>query len=110
MQKNARTCARMPSAMNRSSARRRRRSALFPFRDTVCRDSKSRGQHGQGRIVGLLAAAVIVTAPSLARAHEQAVTVSYVEIADPDLGANPTTISWKADVAVDDVLRLPGLA
>jgi hydrogenase/urease accessory protein HupE len=58
----------------------------------------------------LLAAAVIVTVPSLARAHEQAVTVSYVEISDPDLGIAAPTISWKVDVAVDDVLRLPELA
>jgi hydrogenase/urease accessory protein HupE len=93
--------------MIRSSARIRRRTPLFPLPDTA-RDSRVGGRHGQGRNACLLAAALIVTIPSPARAHERAVTVSSVDIADS--GTAPITIVWKVDVAIDDLARLPGLA
>jgi hydrogenase/urease accessory protein HupE len=65
----------------------------------------------------LLAAALIVTVPSLARAHEQAVTVSSIDIQEaasrgqqPQRAEPGLKIVWKVDVAVDDLLRLPRLA
>ncbi len=55
----------------------------------------------------MLVLSLAIVAPSAAQAHEQAVTVSSIDIVDAPSGS--TTIVWKVDVAIDDLAHFPQL-